>query len=358
MAETENNMGDLATANAGPVAAPADSRDCRFESGRGLDVGTANLASAIQDVDGNVTIKIQRNAFIEIDADDYTRNMLTRLNVQYVSINNRMVVVGDPAFELANIFNRETRRPMKDGVISPNEQDALPIEKMLLQNLLGKPNYQNEKCYYSVPAEPIDAEFNVIYHKGVFGGLLKKVGYDPKPLVEGHAVVLAELAEDDFSGIGISCGGGMFNICVAYKAIPCLSFSTCRGGDWIDRNVATVLGIKASRATAIKEKGVNILVPRNREEEAVEIYYRNLISYTLENIKSRFETAEGMPSFPEPIEIVCAGGTSMIGGFIEVFKDEFESINFPIDVKNIRRAEDPLYSVSKGCLVASLSDGD
>src|SRR5690606_25354331 len=105
------------------------------------------------------------------------------------------------------------------------------------------------------------------------------------------------------------------------------------------------------------ERGINILVPRNREEEAVEIYYRNLISYTLENIRTRFESSEGMPAFPDPIEIVCAGGTSMIGGFIEVFRDEFESTKFPLEVKNIRRAEDPLYSVAKGCLVASLSDG-
>ena len=101
---------------------------------------------------------------------------------------------------------------------------------------------------------------------------------------------------------------------------------------------------------------VDITNPKNREEEAVEIYYRNLISYTLENIKRRFESSTGMPSFPDPIEIVCAGGTSLIGGFIVVFKDEFNSINFPIEVKNIRLAEDPLFSVSKGCLVAALSE--
>ena len=63
-----------------------------------------------------------------------------------------------------------------------------------------------------------------------------------------------------------------------------------------------------------------------------------------------------MPSFPDPITIVCAGGTSMIGGFIEVFRDEFENVKFPLEVKNIRLAEDPLYSVSKGCLVAALSE--
>ncbi len=341
---------------AGTKTAIEADNSTRFEVGRGLDVGTANLVTSAQDVDGNVCIKIQRNAFIDIDCDDYTRNMLTRLNVQYVVIDNKMVVVGDPAFELANIFNRETRRPMKQGIISPKEADAMPIEKMLLENLLGPPAMEGEICYYSIPAEPIDAEFNVIYHKGVFGGLLKSLGYSPKPILEGHAVVFAELAEDDFSGIGISCGGGMFNVCVAYKSIPALSFSTSRGGDWIDRNVADVLGISASRATSIKEKGVDIRNPKNREEEAVEIYYRNLISYTLENIKSRFESSSGMPSFPDPITIVCAGGTSMIGGFIEVFRDEFENVKFPLEVKNIRLAEDPLYSVSKGCLVAALSE--
>ena len=36
--------------------------------GKGLDVGTANLLSAVQDYDGNVIIKCQRNAFIDIEA--------------------------------------------------------------------------------------------------------------------------------------------------------------------------------------------------------------------------------------------------------------------------------------------------
>ena len=324
--------------------------------GRGLDVGTANLVSSNQDNAGNVNLKIQRNAFIDIDCDDYTRNMLTRLGVQYVVVNNRMVVVGDPAFELANIFNRNTRRPMKDGMISPDESDALPIEKMLLETLLGQPQQPGEVCYYSVPAEPIDADLNVVYHQGVFGGLLKGLGYDPKPLVEGHAVVFSELAEDDFTGIGISCGGGMFNVCVAYKSIPALSFSTTRGGDWIDRNVAGVLGISSSRACGMKEKGIDLANPQGREEEAVEIYYRNLIAYTLKNIKERFECSSSMPKFPDPVSIVCSGGTSMIGGFIDVFRQEFDKIQFPIEIKEIRHAEDPLYSVSKGCLVASLSE--
>jgi hypothetical protein len=282
--------------------------------------------------------------------------MLTKLNIQYVVVNNRMLVIGDPAFDLANVLNKETRRPMQHGLISPAETDALPIEKLLLESVLGPPAGEGEVVYFSVPAEPIDSDANVIYHRGLFEGILKKMGYNGKALLEGHAVVFSEMADQDFTGIGISCGGGMFNCCVSYKTIPCLSFSTSRAGDWIDQNVARVLGIKASRATALKEKGVDLTAPKNREEEAVEIYYRNLINYTLVNIKQRFESSEGMPNFPDPVDIVLAGGTSMIGGFAETVKDELKSIEFPIPINDVRRAEDPLTSVCRGALVAAVSE--
>jgi len=310
----------------------------------------------VQDKDGNLYIKAQRNAFIDIDQDDFTRNMLTKLGVQYVILNNRMVVVGDPAFELANIFNRETRRPMSHGMISPKESDALPIMKLLIEKLLGAPAKPGEVCYFSVPAEPIDFSMNVTYHKGLFQDLLTKLGYEAKPIIEGHAVVFSELADDDFTGIGISGGGGMFNVCVCYKTIPALSFATSRGGDWIDQNVAQVLGIKGSKACAIKERGVDIRKPQNREHQAIEIYFRELIKYTLTNIKQRFESSEGMPSFPEPVDIVFAGGTPMIGGFCDVVKQELEKIKFPIPIKNVRVSEDSLNAIAKGALVAAMSE--
>ncbi len=341
---------------AGAAVQPAAPKQPQLELGKGLDIGTANLISAVQDKEGNLYLKAQRNAFIDIDQDDFTRNMLTKLGVQYVILNNRMVVVGDPAFELANIFNRETRRPMSHGMISPKEADALPIMKLLIEKLLGPPQKPGEIVYFSVPAEPIDFSMNVTYHKGLFQDLLTKLGYTAKPLIEGHAVVFAELAEDDFTGIGISGGGGMFNVCVCYKTIPALSFSTSRAGDWVDQNVAQVLGIKASKATAIKEKGVDLRKPQNREQQAIEIYFRELIKYTLTNIKQRFEASQDVPSFPEPVDIVFAGGTPLIGGFIDLVKQELEKIKFPIPIRNVRRAEDSLNAIAKGCLVAAMSE--
>ena len=171
------------------VAADSATSNSKFAPGRGLDVGTANWVSSVQDHDGNVTIKIQRNAFIDVNADDYTKSMLTKLNVQYVVIDGRMIVVGDPAFELANILNKETRRPMKDGVISPSETAAMPIEKILLANLLGEPNYTKENCYFSIPADPIDADFTQQMDRGVVDRACQRLGQRQGP-EEFSAIIL------------------------------------------------------------------------------------------------------------------------------------------------------------------------
>jgi actin-like ATPase involved in cell morphogenesis len=329
--------------------------------GKGLDIGTVNLVSAVQDDEGKVVLRKMRNAFIDIPMDNFSKNMLSRLKVPYVVHGKKMYVLGDSAFELANVLNRNTRRPMADGLISPKEQDALPIMRLLIDSILDKPRVANELVYYCVPAEPIDSTSSVMYHRDVFDGALKSLGYSSKYIIEGHAIVFSELANEDFTGIGISCGGGMFNICVCYKSMPCLSFSICRGGDWIDNNVAHVLAIKPAKASMLKEKGketgMDISKPRNREEEAIGIFYRNLMNYTLSNIKSRFESAENMPSFPEPIEIVLGGGTSMIGGFIPVVEEELKKLEgFPIPYKKVRLASDPFNAVAKGTLMAALSE--
>jgi hypothetical protein len=326
----------------------------RMTLGRGLDVGTANLLSAVQDGNGEIVIKRERNAFLEIPAEvGSNKDMLTRLNVPYVSYQNRLYVLGDASFNLANMFGKEVRRPMQDGFMSPTEQDAIPMIRFIIERLLGPPAVEGEPVHFCIPAPSIDQDNDTVYHEGIASGIVKKLGYSPHSMNEGHAIVYSELAEQEFTGIGVSCGGGMFNVCVSYKTIPAVKFSVARGGDWIDKHVAKVMGIPRTRATAIKEGDVNLKEPRSREEEAIVLYYRNLISYVLQNLKQRFQLARDVPQFTDPIEVVVAGGTSLVGGFVEVFAEELQKVDFPLQIAGVRRAEDAMTSVVRGCLIAA-----
>ncbi len=335
------------------VIIPSDRRHRAGGKGKGLDIGTVNLVAAEQNEKGEVELRTKRNVFLDIGIDAYTKAMLTRLNVPYFIQNKKMYILGEEAFELANVLNKNTRRPMKDGLISPKEQDALPVMKLLIGSILGEPRTVNEVCFYSVPGDPVDSDLSVAYHRDLFDAVLQALGYKPSHIIEGHAVTFAELGDEDFTGIGVSCGGGMFNVCVAYKSMPALTFSTSRSGDWVDQNVAQALSLKPAKATLLKEKGVDLLHPKTREEDAISIYYRNLIQYNLNSIAERFRAAENMPTFSEPVSMVFSGGTSMAGNFIELVREVFKGLDFPIPVKEVRMAKDPFNATAKGALVAA-----
>ncbi len=324
-------------------------------TGKGLDVGTANLLSAVHNHSGNPTVKRERNMFLEIPSEfQKNKKMLTQLNVPYVSYRERLFVLGDAAFNLANMFGKDVRRPMSDGFLHPQEKEAIPMLRFIVERLLGQPAAKDEPVFFCVPAASIDVQNDIIYHQGVIEGLLKKLGYTPHAINEGHAVVYSELAEEDFTGIGISCGGGMFNVCVSYKSIPAVTFSVCRGGDWIDQHVAKVMGVPPTRVTDMKEApGLDLNQPRSREEEAIVLYYRNLIEYVLKNLAHRFAMAQDVPRFSDPVQIVVAGGSSMVGGFVDVFAEEMSKVELPLQVAGVRLAEEPLTSVVRGCLIAA-----
>ena len=319
--------------------------------GRALDVGTTKILTAKWEAERRQGFRGTRNAFIDLKKSDLTRRMLSRLDIQYTEPNNRIYVLGDEAFEMANVLERNTRRPMSDGVISPRETDAQYVICTLTERLMGPPALKGEPCYFSVPADPIDSDMDVLYQTGLIERIIRDLGFTPHPVREGLAVVFSELGDDGFTGIGISCGGGMFNVCLAYKGVEAVSFSTVRGGDWIDHHAARALGLTAAEVCAVKESGFDLRNPKGRIEEALALYTRQLVRHTLGLLRRKFEAGDVQPSFGRSVPMVLAGGMVKVEGFLHVFSQEFELSELPLDIRLIRIAEDPVTAVVRGCLM-------
>ena len=340
-----------------PKAAASRTKKTSERTGVGLDLGTSYIVAAREVEANRVFVKNERNAFLSVRDDASTRELLSKLKIKYAALEDNMYVLGNLALELANIFNRETQRSMSVGILNPSEGQSIPILKLLVENILWAPRSENEVCCFSIPAQPIDREQDTVYHRGVFEGILRGIGFEPLIVDEGYAVILSELEYKDFSGIGVSCGGGMVNICAAFKSVPILSFSITRGGDWIDKSAASVLGVHTSRITLLKEQGVSLKRPKTREEEAIAIYYRNYIHYFLENIAQVFGKSKDTPKFKEPVDIVFAGGSSMVGDFLGVVKEEIKSVNMGFAIGDLKLSEEPFTSVSRGCLFHAINSG-
>jgi hypothetical protein len=324
---------------------------------KGLDVGTMNILSAQQD--GSETVFVQqRNSFVEIEYSDMAEQMLSRSDVLHIKKDDKVYVVGDDALNFANIFNRETRRPMHHGILSSEESSAIPMIKLITEQVVGEPNVPNERLYYSSPADPIDSDLSTLYHEKTLESMLGDMGYNPEPINEGMAVIYSELADHNFTGLGVSFGAGMTNVCLAYYAVPVMKFSIARGGDWVDEQAAQATGTPVDKVTSIKEDGfeLDFQTDVGGVEGALAIYYENLLDYVIENITKEVDEEDIEEGLDVPV--VVTGGTSSPDGFEKLFEDHLDDANIPFSISEVRSVDEPLYSVARGALVAARSDAD
>jgi len=322
---------------------------------KGLDVGTMNILSAQQDGSDTVFVQ-QRNSFVEIEYSDMAEQMLSRSEVLHIRKDDTVYVVGDDALNFANIFNRETRRPMKHGILSSDEQSAIPMMKLIIEQVVGEPDRPNEKLYFSTPADPIDSDLSTLYHQKTIESFLDDMGYDAEPINEGMAVVYSELADNNFTGLGISFGAGMTNVCLSYYAVPVMKFSVARGGDWVDEQAAQATGTPVDKVTSIKEEEfeLDFTTDVGGVEGALSIYYENLLDYVIERVVQEVDEEDVEEGLDVPV--VVTGGTSSPDGFEELFRDHLEDANIPFSISGVTHASEPLYSVARGGLVAARSD--
>lgn len=328
--------------------------------GVGLDVGTMNIVSARCGDGDKIIGKRIRDAFIDLEAEARKTLKMSQVSYYEPEGGGQLIVMGDSALSMANLFKREVRRPLARGLISAGELDAQEVLSRMIFHVLGEPVVNGEHCFYSVPAAPIDeTDRDATYHSEVFKKIVTEHGYTAHPMNEAMAIVYSQCSDSQFSGLGISFGSGMCNVALAYQTMMGLSFSVARGGDWIDAHAAKALGSTATRMCIIKEKGIDLASPKGREAEAIALYMRNLIRYCLENVASQFAKVRGSMDLPDPIPFVVSGGTTRAAGFMDVFKEEFETVRkkgFPIEISDIRQAKDPMTAVAEGLLVLATQE--
>jgi hypothetical protein len=330
-------------------------------AGKGLDVGTSFIVLA-SEKDSNIEYKDFRDAFYVIKPSTPVANKMIEKGLSgkifIKDEDGSFIILGQDAIEKAIERNDTARRPMHKGVVSVKEKEAKRVLAYILKEVVGTASESGEKLVFCIPAQPIDQEdedFDVGYHEDVVKAVLSEQGYAPRAINEAEALCYAELENDDYTGIGISCGAGMTNVCVMLNGEPTVLFSTTKSGDWVDRMSAVATGEPDSVIQVEKEAGgFKVGEPNdNPVLGAVASYYERLIDYTAQQLVFAFNNHKALPKFKDPIKVVVAGGTSKAEGYVDKLREKLIEYKFPLLIKEVSHASDPLHSVAKGCLIAS-----
>lgn len=329
---------------------------------KGLDVGTSFVVLAQDGPDSAVVYKDFRDAFYTIKpSSPVATKMIEKGLAGKVFVRDAdgtFVLLGQDAIEKAVERNDSAKRPMHRGVVSAKEKDAKRVLAFILKEVAGQAAEPGEKLVFCVPAQPVDQEdedFDVGYHEDVVKSVLAECGYEARAINEAEALCYSELENDDYTGVALSCGAGMVNCCVMLNGEPTVMFSTTKSGDWVDRMAAVATAEPDSVVQAEKEHGEFTIGEPSGSAilDAVSSYYERLIDYTTKQLASAMTGHKLLPKFKNPLPVVIAGGTSRAKGFVPRFQAKLAENGFPLQVSEVRHANDPLHAVARGCLIAA-----
>ena len=329
----------------------------------GLDVGTSRIVIAHRpehDGAGDIQYHSQLNAFATIPYSKITEGVLDRENVPHTALAGEIIVHGNESEKFAGLLNSEIRRPMSQGVLDPKEPESLRMMREILTSMLRRAlpdRSDRHKLCFTVPAAPLGAEGSLTYHEATVRQILGDLGYHAVAINEGLAVVYAEMESSNFTGIGISCGGGLCNVCLAYLSVPVTSFSIPKAGDFIDANAAAVTGERANRIRLSKEDSFHFNgFFADKMHQVIGVYYEDMIRSLVTSLKDAFARTKTIPQFHRPVPMVLSGGTALPPGFRDRFEKLLWEQDFPISLSEIRMAQNPLHATAKGALVYALSE--
>ncbi len=320
----------------------------------GLDVGTSRICLA-QRVGEEYQYETQLNAFVTIPFSKMTEAVLKKEKIPHTVEGGDIVVHGNESDRFADVLNIETRRTMNRGILNPTEPESLAMLRKIVESMVDQG--KGQKLCFTVPAAPLGAEDNLTYHEATLRQILGDMGYEVKAINEGLAVIYSELESSNFTGIGISCGGGLCNVCVAYLSVPVFSFSIPKAGDYIDASAAAITGERANRIRLVKEESFHFNgFFADKTQQVLGVYYDEMIQALVQGMKQAFANSHNLPKSNRPLPIVLSGGTALPEGFRDRFAKMLAETDLPIAANEIRLAADPLHASAKGALVAALAD--
>lgn len=351
--EREHTKAEVMNEKSQPPAAKPDMPNTKTGA-LGLDIGTSRIV--VSDGSNDQQVTSQLNAFVAVPYSEMAENVLLQRSMVYERDNEHLYVFGNDSDFFASFLNTNARRPMHSGLLNAREHMGPQIIQSIIRRLVP-PARKNESLCFSVPGKGEGAAGNIVYHEAVLKSFLQSLGYRAKGINEGQAVVFSEMQDENFTGIGISCGGGMCNVSVSFMSMPMVTFSIPKGGDYIDTNVADVLNETSTRVRLFKEERLDLSnPPKDDLTRALQIYYEDVLQSLIDRLREEFRGSSQLPKINRPMPIVLAGGTAMPRGFLHKFQTLLKADgHFPIEISEVRLARNPLTATAHGCHIAAMS---
>jgi hypothetical protein len=300
----------------------------------GLDLGSTRFRSLRRD-GGRLLGCTCRPVYLSIPDSPGHRRLLERDEVSFAECDGALILLGDAAEEWSKLLQANLVPLLPDGQLPASDPFSRQILSLMIDAMLPAATFSNETCCFTVPGELMPAVAGP--EREFFSRLVALRGYRPAIVGQGMAVVLAELADAGFTGIGISLGASQCEFALVRNGIE---HARC-AIPWGTSEIAADLAVEEAAAQSVRPSSTSIA-------DRILTYF--LVELLLE-AGARIGQNDGFRILTQPVAITCTGGITARLGFETLLQQAWQRAAWPIHISGLRVAADALYTVARGCLI-------
>ncbi len=323
----------------------------------GLEVGTAWLRSVRVGDQDRLEGRACRAAYAVLPStasQKSQKSLLLQGRVPFAVCGDSLVLLGEAALEHAELFHA---RPLSACVRSTGELESLrrQVLALLLEAVLPQSKQKPEPtcCLACSAVDPVSAEF--------VQRVVKLAGYKPLVTDTAQALALAELSNEQFSGVVLLAEGRRTEAVVFHQTNEVARVGLSRGTFWLWKRLAenadqhrralseTAESLESPRWVQwFKQQGSVLGDPRSEFEATLTLLVSELLDALIQQLRPQLKVLEGRSPERQALTFVCAGELAELPGFRSLFKVRLRQHNVPAGT--VKSVGSP-YAVARGCLI-------
>ena len=333
-----------------------------------LDLGASQFRTLRRVDDRLVARSIEALYSVLADTPAH-RRLLDQAGIPFSLSEGNIVLLGKAATESATLFREASRRLLPAGRVPTFDPLGRQLVSCLIEAVLPAAAAGGDICSLALPSgvaleageSCADVEF--------YSRLVRLRGYEPRIVSAAQSLILAELADAAFTGIGLVFGASGCEAVLAHRGQPLCHVQTKFGGHAIDdllvergygepsaasNNAAIALSIVDARAVQRVREAV---VPSERSpsasiEHAVAVLLRQTAEKLVAALDAELRRTPRVGSIPQPVAVACSGGLTETPGFEALIAEVLGQCRLPVKCQIPRAAARSARSVLRGLLIS------
>ncbi|MBI1310802.1 hypothetical protein GC176_05795 [bacterium] len=334
-----------------------------------LDLGASQFRT-LRRVDERLIARTASAIYSVLEDTPVHRRLLDQAGLSYSLSEGNIVLLGDAATDSASLFRVPCRHLLPGGRVPTRDPLARQLIGTMIEAVLPTAAAGREICCLTL-ASGLELEAGSSHaDAGFFSRIVRLQGYEPKFVPSSQALVLAELLDASFTGVGLVFGASGCEALLAHRGQPLCHVQTDFGGHAIDERLRQRGLIKPAptpndpaSATDIVdaitvERFRKTIVPSDGSSTAsISHVVTQLLRRACEKLIAAFDSelrrTPRAASVPQPVAVVCSGGLSPTFGFDAILADVLSQCELPVDCLAPRIAEPSARSILRGLLISA-----